>query len=146
MSDVFIAPEQLADSRRAGVFRCGGEVAQAAITTATQQRFTAASLDLAETTRPGLFTGFAAALRFPEWFGANWDALADCLTDLSWLEAPGYLLVLRDATVLRRRLGQADFDILVGVLNEAAANWREQGVPFWVLLENGPSSLPTIVR
>ncbi|WP_341676351.1 barstar family protein [Niveibacterium sp. SC-1] len=146
MRDVFIAPEQLADSRRAGVFRCGGEVAQAAVTAATQQRFTAASLDLAEADHAGLFSGFAAALRFPEWFGANWDALADCLGDLSWLEAPGYLLVLRDASNLHRRLGTADFDTLIEILNEAAAGWREQGVPFWILLENGPSNLPTIVR
>ncbi|WP_446686701.1 barstar family protein [Pseudofulvimonas gallinarii] len=26
----------------------------------------------------------AAVFRFPEWFGDNWDALADCLADLSW--------------------------------------------------------------
>src|SRR5690606_7438472 len=30
------------------------------------------------------FERFAAALRFPDWFGRNWDALADCLDDLSW--------------------------------------------------------------
>ncbi|WOX25530.1 barstar family protein [Streptomyces solicathayae] len=25
----------------------------------------------------------AGALRLPDWFGRNWDALADCLTDLA---------------------------------------------------------------
>jgi len=39
----------------------------------------------------------AAALRFPEWFGGNWDALADCLGDLSWLDGAGQLLVFDDA-------------------------------------------------
>ncbi|MGW7102988.1 barstar family protein [Streptomyces sp. NPDC054838] len=35
------------------------------------------------------------ALRVPEWFGGNWDALADVLTDLSWLpEAPGRLVAV----------------------------------------------------
>ena len=41
------------------------------------------------------FTGLVAkALAFPEWFGGNWDAFEDCLGDLSWHPAPGYVLLL----------------------------------------------------
>jgi RNAse (barnase) inhibitor barstar len=47
-----------------------------------------------------LFEACAGALEFPEWFGRNFDALADCLGDLSWLPAPGYLLLWRHAEVL----------------------------------------------
>ncbi|MEU9102629.1 barstar family protein [Streptomyces sp. NPDC048361] len=37
----------------------------------------------------------ATALRFPDWFGRNWDALADCLGDPDWGPAvPGRLLVV----------------------------------------------------
>ncbi|MGA4843170.1 barstar family protein [Streptomyces sp. G45] len=37
----------------------------------------------------------AAALALPDWFGRNWDALADCLTDLSWAPpAPGRLILV----------------------------------------------------
>ncbi|MGW7069732.1 barstar family protein [Streptomyces sp. NPDC054855] len=37
----------------------------------------------------------ARALALPDWFGRNWDALADCLTDLGWASAaPGRLLVV----------------------------------------------------
>src|SRR3546814_19315064 len=36
---------------------------------------------------------FAAALPFPDWFGRNWDALADCLGALSWWPAGGSLLL-----------------------------------------------------
>jgi RNAse (barnase) inhibitor barstar len=35
--------------------------------------------------RASLFDEFATACDFPDWFGGNWDAFADCLRDLSWL-------------------------------------------------------------
>lgn len=73
------------------------------------------------------------ALRFPDWFGGNWDALADSLGDLSWLPAPGYLLLVEHASEWRDADGEA-FDTLLAILNEAAADWRERNVAFWVLL------------
>ncbi len=39
---------------------------------------------VASRTRPGLFAEWAGALGFPAYFGHNWDAFADCLTDLAW--------------------------------------------------------------
>ncbi len=45
----------------------------------------------------------SAALKFPEYFGKNWDALADCLSDLpDWLEpgAKGYMIIITSAGLL----------------------------------------------
>ncbi|WP_045311002.1 barstar family protein [Lentzea aerocolonigenes] len=39
-------------------------------------------------------SAIAAALDFPSWFGQNLDALYDSLTDLSWLPAGEYVLVV----------------------------------------------------
>src|SRR5690606_36339092 len=72
-------------------------------------------------------------LSFPGWFGANWDALADCLGDLSWLLAPGYLLMIENSGTWRAAEG-AEFDTLLAILNEAALEWRERNVAFWALL------------
>lgn len=35
--------------------------------------------------KPALLAALAKALRFPDCFGHNWDALDECLRDLSWL-------------------------------------------------------------
>ena len=71
-----------------------------------------------------LMRNIAAALRFPDWFGANWDALEDCLSDLSWLPASGYVLVIEDA-----QPGD-ELGVLVDVLRSAAEWWSERGKPF----------------
>ena len=76
---------------------------------------------------------------FPAYFGHNWDALADCLTDLQWLPPPesgtggGILTVLEDSDTFAR----ADLDaysIALEVWEEAAEAWRRIGLPFTVLL------------
>ncbi|MEU1464957.1 barstar family protein [Streptomyces sp. NPDC005727] len=52
------------------------------------------------TDKAGLMDRTARALALPGWFGRNWDALADSLSDLSvWPEGAGgrgLLLVVRD--------------------------------------------------
>lgn len=80
-----------------------------------------------------LMQRFAAAGQFPEWFGGNWDALADALGDLSWRPAPGYLLLIEHAGDWRAAHGE-DFDTLLDILNEAAFRWAQARSAFWALL------------
>jgi hypothetical protein len=47
------------------------------------------------TNRDELFDVMAESLRFPIYFGRNWDALSDCLRDLSWLRK-GRVLILHE--------------------------------------------------
>jgi hypothetical protein len=75
----------------------------------------------------------ANALRFPAWFGGNWDALADSVADLSWLPAPGYLLLLARADAWREADPEA-FGMLSAILEEASTRWAGERVPFWVLV------------
>jgi RNAse (barnase) inhibitor barstar len=71
----------------------------------------------------------AKELKFPAYFGMNWDALDECLRDLSWLPAKGYVLFLRDA---RRFWREAS--CVAGKFVEAwlfaAEEWSHDGVPF----------------
>ncbi|HRG72188.1 MAG TPA: barstar family protein, partial [Thauera aminoaromatica] len=66
---------------------------------------------------------------FPEWFGHNWDALSDCLCDLSWLPAAAYRLEFLHADVLRATAPET-FATLCAIPDEAGDFWRAEGVGF----------------
>jgi hypothetical protein len=95
--------------------------------------------------KAALFDEFAAALQFPGYFGENWDAFAECLSDLDWVPpGAGYVLIVTEpAQVLRE--SPADFRILVRTLDstmmewamavEAGEWWDRPPVPFNVVLE-----------
>lgn len=82
----------------------------------------------------------ARALRFPDWFGRNWDALEDCLTDLSWHPAEIYVIVLTDADEFRMAAGE-DYAMALRIFRAAADYWRGQGVPFWVFVDAQPDGI-----
>jgi RNAse (barnase) inhibitor barstar len=75
----------------------------------------------------------AEALRFPEGSGNDWDALADCLKDLSWLGGKGYVVILEKSKHFCDA-HRHEFDESISVLKDAAAFWRGQGKPFWALI------------
>src|SRR5690606_8635856 len=96
--------------------------------------FRVVTVDLASATgKPGLIDAIAAALEFPSTFGSNWDALADGLGDLSWLPAPGYMMVLDHPHGLREAAPD-DFDTLLEILDEATHAHARAGTPFWTLI------------
>jgi hypothetical protein len=80
-----------------------------------------------------LLRRMAAALPLPADFGHNWDALADCLRDPSWRPAWGHALLFDHADELRRA-DDLEFDILLGVLDDAATFALEQERPFFAFL------------
>jgi RNAse (barnase) inhibitor barstar len=54
-------------------------------------------------TKEQLFDSIAIAMEFPDYFGRNWDALIDCLRDMSWVSASGYVLAVYGAEQFWRR-------------------------------------------
>jgi len=74
-----------------------------------------------------LFNEFAASLQFPSYFGRNWDAFEDCLTDLDWWhgQQQGYVLyILHAGEVLVEEPDQ--IPILLDILHRAGEYWRQQ--------------------
>ena len=110
-----------------------------ALKTASKElQFPFAHIDLSTAKdKEDVFAALSIALRLPDWFGHNWDALADCLCDLSWKPAPGYVLYVEGHTALRRER-PSDFDMLIEIFAETAAYWSEEGIPFWTLFSPAP--------
>jgi RNAse (barnase) inhibitor barstar len=91
--------------------------------------------------KAGILGRVARALDFPDWFGKNWDALNDCLTDLSWLDGRGWVIIFENSKHLAARKPQV-FHSAVEVFQAANDYWRQAGKPFWVLF-HGPSDWVT---
>jgi RNAse (barnase) inhibitor barstar len=95
----------------------------------------------------GLWDEFGAALQFPDYFGENWAALDECLTDLSWLPGSAYLLLITDAAEVLSNEPQAVRALVEELLERVAAEWAETAdssapwdrrpIPFHVGLQAG---------
>ena len=132
---------------RAGVYRTPQLDLADLLAAAEASGFSIRRVDLsAVRDKAALFERMAMVLEFPDWFGHNWDALADCLGDLSWMPAGGYLILLEDCDEFRASHTK-DFTTALQVFAEACSAWREGNVPFWILVgvhTDGIAGLPAL--
>lgn len=75
----------------------------------------------------------ARAMNFPAYFGKNWDALNDCLTDMEWARGAGYILLFHAPDKLITT-SPADWQMAKEILESAIEFWKSVNVPFYVLL------------
>jgi hypothetical protein len=96
---------------------------------------------LGPTTSKDEFLAHAAEVfEFPEWFGGNWDAFYDSLTDLEWLPAQkGYLVVFAGWSELAAG-DPAAFETAMEAFRDATDAWAESETPMMVVLPG--SGLP----
>lgn len=67
------------------------------------------------------------AFAFPQWYGANLDALYDCLTDVPERGGPGWVVVL-ERLPDEKRFDAVDRAALLDVFRDAADDFAERGV------------------
>lgn len=126
----------LRDVGRAGVYHVPQQGMAALLSAAKTAGFATHQVDLSSVRdKTALFRRLATALEFPGWFGHNWDALADCLSDLAWLPADGYVLLLEHCDGFQTSHAD-DFDTSLQVFAAAADAWRAEDIPFWVLVDH----------
>lgn len=91
-------------------------------------------LDLAGVNeKAGFMNAVAKVLQFPSYFGFNWDAFEDCLTDLSWIGAKGYVLLVQNLENFQQS-APVDMAMARTILQSAAAYWKRNRIPFFVEL------------
>jgi hypothetical protein len=87
-------------------------------------------LDAARVASEGeLLEELARVFRFPDYFGGNWDAVEECLRDLEWFPARGYVLRVLGAEALWERLPAAAGRLVESWL-VCAEEWARQGISF----------------
>ena len=126
--------QRLQDPKRSGVYRTAriDEISGAVKGTSL------GLVEIAVGGKPALLESIAKALDFPDWFGENWDALEDCLTDLSWRKAAGHVLVFEGPGAL----ALDERGTLIEVLASAAQFWAGQGKPFFAVFIDPGRALP----
>jgi hypothetical protein len=76
----------LEDAPQAGIFHLPG-VARRQSERLPKRGLRLLSMSVSRLDRIDIVLSRLGALDFPEWYGHNFDALKDCLTDFSWCEA-----------------------------------------------------------
>ncbi len=118
--------QRLMDPSRSGVYRT--RVLDDVLDVVAHGEFDCVRIALgAADSKDAMLKAIAEALGFPQWFGGNWDALEDCLADLSWRPSKPRLLVFDTYAV------NDDFGILLDVLAATAEYWSGRGKPFFAV-------------
>ena len=132
---------RLRNLEEAGIYQLNCSADELRIT-AAQAAFALFEADLSAMQGKGEFlAAIAQAVKAPDWFGTNWDALADALGDFSWLNvsgsnvswqpAAGYVLLLRGGGDTLG-LSAADHKIVMEIFSGTVDFWKSQDKPFWV--------------
>jgi hypothetical protein len=84
-------------------------------------------------TTEGLYDEFAAALQFPYYFGRNGAAFDECLTDLGWLKATAYVLMVFDAEEFLANEQRTELESFIDSFERTCESWStpdEHGEPW----------------
>ena len=138
---------RLIESHAGGVFRCHAPVSDQALESAAQKAMRVVLVRLvAARDKNAFLNAFAKALRFPDYFGHNWDAFYDCLLDLQHGDDAGTLLVLREASGFARAEPE-EFAAAAAAMQDAADYWNSAHQALLVVVElEAPALAPELAE
>ena len=90
------------------------------------------------TDRATLLQQFDTVMEFPEYFGHNWDALKDCLTELDGHEIDRYIISI-DRLEQFTTNDPTQWTNFMDVCKSVIEYWQDTETPMYILLhENSP--------
>lgn len=84
-------------------------------------------------------------LDFPDWYGANFDALYDCLSNPDWQPATGHLILLGGLSNWQSTIPD-DFATLIDVLRAVVETRQDSAKPFCILIDTPADGLAPLPR
>lgn len=128
-------PHLLTRIEHAGVYHMPLDGETALVEAAEQDGYAVFRINLAQAqNKAELIDAIARTMEFPHGFGHNWDALFDSLADLGWRPADGYVVILEHCDGIHGR-AEPEFVQTLQIFENAANEWREQGIPFWCFVD-----------
>jgi hypothetical protein len=93
--------------------------------------------------RDSLLNALGETLQFPAYYGQNWDAAWDCLTELDW--PAEQLMVVHLPILAGCPVVDADLAVFLELLADACRHWAERGQALCLLVESMQPGLPALV-
>lgn len=132
----------LKNTQAAGVYHLSPSRQPALEASAGRARFCLLKADIAtHASVEEALRQLGSALQFPIWYGANFDALFDCLTDPDWQPAKGHVLLINGMARLRTT-DPDDFATLIEVFQAVVEAWRDKEAPFWIVIDAPARGVP----
>ena len=86
-------------------------------------------------TKEDFLRSISKVLKFPSYFGMNWDAFEECLTDFEWCNTTGYVIILHAVEAFSQKVPD-EFKTARSIFKSAVKYWKAQKKPFYMILVN----------
>ena len=138
-----MSDKSLKDAAASGLYHLPPSRLATVEASAERMRFCLLTADIAQQTSiESALSQLGNAFKFPIWYGANFDALYDCLCDPDWQPAKGHVLVIKGMAHLRAA-DPDDFATLIEVFLAVSEARRERQEPFWILIDTPARGIST---
>ena len=71
--------------------------------------------------KAALLSWYSGALDLPAYYGSNWDALEECLRDLSWIKERKVVIYHRDVPLIE---SSKDQTVYISLLRSVVEDWK----------------------